>query len=141
MPDTHTIGGTVFDAGRTDPIATSTGWTRTEREALTNEGLVKFRESVAKKILKVLVSANVRVSSFKPAEMGEKGNFFYTIGQWSDASLQFESWMRTHFMSNVFETIVEREVTRVAAHTAGDGSAVAARDVPVIREIGNLFTN
>ena len=91
-----------FDVSLTTPVASSTGWTRASRDALKDEGLVEFRESFTKKILKTPISSNLNVSSYKATEMDDKANFFYAIGQWSTASLQFESWMRSHFIESVF---------------------------------------
>ena len=91
-----------FDAEAAKPVAAQTGWTRSAREALTNEGIVKFRESFAKKVLKTLISSNLNVSSYKASEMDDKNNFFNAIGQWSSASLQIQSWMRTHFVDTPF---------------------------------------
>ena len=91
-----------FDISSTTPAASNTGWTRTARAALKDEGLVKFREAFTKKVLKTLISSNLNVSSYKATEMDEKSNFFNAIGQWSSASLQIQSWMRTHFVDTVF---------------------------------------
>ena len=72
-------------------MASATGYDHTKCKALSSEALVKFREMSIKKILKTVLSANLYVSSFKPSEIDAKENFFYTIGEWSTASLQFES--------------------------------------------------
>ena len=80
-----------FDVSRADPIATTTGWTRAARTALKDEGLVRFREAVTKKILKTLISSNLNVSSYKASEMEDKNNFFNAIASWSGSSLQLQS--------------------------------------------------
>ena len=120
------LNDTQFDTAQAAPAQATTGWTRAARAALTNEGLVKFREAFAKKIVKVLLSANLGVSSYKPSEMEDKNNFFNAIASWSNASLQFEAWFRTHFVLNVFH-LVHRQTT------------TAAPPVVTIHQLGDLF--
>ena len=54
-----TIQGTTFDLKQKAPKAETSGWTRSEREKLTNDGLVKFKENVVKKVIKTPLSANL----------------------------------------------------------------------------------
>jgi hypothetical protein len=121
-----------FDAEAAKPVATQTGWTRSARESLNNEGLVKFRESFAKKILKTPISSNLNVSSYKASEMDDKNNFFNAIGQWSSASLQLQSWMRTHFVDTPF-VIMKTEETDVTSR----GGTVTQK--PRVHQVGSLF--
>ena len=123
-----TINNTKFDFSRAAPVASATGCDRTRREGLSDEALVKFREMVVKKILKNKVSANLHASSFKPSELDSKGNFFYAIGEWSAASLQFESWLRSNFLHTVF-TIIEPNFDP------------ATRAVTGLSQKGDLFKN
>jgi len=118
-----------FDLAQAAPKATSAGYTRAIRESLKNEGLVKFRDAFIKKLIKVPLSSNLLVSSYKPSEMGEKTNFFTTVSNWSEASLYLASWMRSHFADNVF-TIVHRVTKR------DDQLNV---DVQAVEEVGDLF--
>lgn len=53
------------------PVAVATGWTRVAREALKDEGYVKFRKAFMKKILKAPISSNLNVSSYKATEMDD----------------------------------------------------------------------
>ena len=103
-----TIQGTTFDLKQKAPKAETSGWTRSEREKLTNEGLVKFKENVVKKVIKTPLSANLSVSSYKASEMDSKNNFFHALGQWSVAALVFQSFLKSNFMSSVF-TIVRKD--------------------------------
>ena len=112
MPSTDV----TFDFNQAQPIATSAGYTRAIREKLENEGLVKFRESFIKKIVKTPLSSNLQVSSYKPSEMQEKQNFFYAISQFAQAILYFGSWFRSHFADNVF---VIQEVVETTDPTTG----------------------
>ncbi len=91
-----------FNTTQTAPIAATTGWTRTSRGALSDEGLVKFRENFIKKIVKIPVSSNLNVASYKAAEMDDKKNFFNAIASWTNSSLQFQAYLRTHFVDTVF---------------------------------------
>ena len=43
--------------------------------------------------------------------MDDKSNFFNAIGQWSNASLQLQFWMRTHFMDTVFALMKAKVIT------------------------------
>ena len=123
-----------FDVTLTTPIVSNTGWTRSTREALKDEGLVKFRESFTKKILKTFISSNLNVSSYKATEMDDKANFFYAIGQWSTASLQFESWMRTHFVDSVF--VLMKTETIEIPDPNNPGQYI---DQTQVLQIGSLF--
>ena len=114
-----------------NPAATSTGWTRLTRAALSNDGLVRFREASVKRIVKVPLSSNLTVSSCKPAEMDSKNNFFNAIAQMSQASLQIASWCRTNCMHSVFIIVEKYEVTPATANAAA---------VEGVREVGDLFT-
>ena len=42
---------------------------------------LQFHKSFAKKMLKMLISTDLKVSSYKATEMDEKSNFFNAIGQ------------------------------------------------------------
>ena len=121
----------TFDLTQTSPKASAAGYTRTSREALKNDGLVKFRESFIKKLVTTHLSQNLQVQSYKPTEMSDKSNFFYAIASWSEASLYFESWFRTHFANNVFFL--------QARHTPA-ATASAPNPTETVKEIGNLFT-
>lgn len=127
-----TIAGVEFDLTQSNPKASTTGWTRTERAALKNEGLVKFKDSVVKKVVKTPLSSNLSVSSYKPSEMDSKNNFFYALSQWSVAALVFRSFLKTHYISTVF-SIVQKTVT---VTTADDGTESRTTSVT---ELGNLF--
>lgn len=129
MTTSVSIHGTTFDLGQANPRATTSGWTKSEREGLSNEGLVKFKDSVVKKVVKTPLSANLSVSSYKPSEMDSKNNFFYALGQWSVASLVFQSFMKSNYLSSVF-TIVRKVSTTNTAGTI----------VESVVEVGNLFT-
>ena len=120
---------TTFDLTQSAPQAQSSGWTRTTRSALKDEGLVKFRENFVKKVIKVPLSSNLQVSSYKASEMDNKNNFFNAIASWSASSLRFEAWFRTHFVNNVF--VVQRTVTVPGTGTSGPTTTV--------EEVGNLF--
>ena len=117
-----------FDLSQTSPKASSAGYTRSIRESLKNEGLVKFRDAFIKKLIKVPLSSNLLVSSYKPSEMGEKTNFFTTVSNWSEASLYLASWMRSHFVDNVF-VLVEKTITQDAN----------GQDIETVAECGDLF--
>ena len=119
-----------FDLTQTAPVASTAGFTRTIRENLQNEGLVKFRESFVKKLVKTPLSSNLQVSSYKPSEMQEKQNFFYAISQFAQAALYFGSWFRSHFADNVF---VIQELTQVPDPNN------PGQHVRTIVEKGNLF--
>ena len=73
-----------FDIGAWALVVSNTGWARTSRAVLKDEGLVKFWEAFMKKILKTLISSKLNVSSYKVTEMDDKSNFW----QWSSVSLQ-----------------------------------------------------
>ena len=75
-----TINGVEFDLSQTNPKANTTGWTRDEREALANEGLVKFKDSVVKKVIKTPLSSNLSVSSYKPSENERHGIPNFGVG-------------------------------------------------------------
>ena len=120
----------TFDLTQTAPVASTAGFTRTIRENLQNEGLVKFRESFVKKLVKTPLSSNLQVSSYKPSEMQEKQNFFYAISQFAQAALYFGSWFRSHFADNVF---VIQELTQVPDPNN------PGQHVRTIVEKGNLF--
>ena len=66
--------------------------------------------------------------------MNDKANFFYAIGQWSTASLQFELWMRTHFVDLVF-VLMKTETTEIP-DPANPGQTIAQTQV---LQIGSLF--
>ena len=119
-----------FDLTQTAPVASTAGFTRTIRENLQNEGLVKFRESFVKKLVKTPLSSNLQVSSYKPSEMQEKQNFFYAISQFAQATLYFASWFRSHFADNVF---VIQELTETPDPNN------PAQPIRAIVETGNLF--
>ena len=129
------------------PQADSAGWTRAERDALQNEGLVKFRdnvtrnkglvkfrENVTRKLLKVPLSKNLAVTSFKPSEMDSKTNFFNAIGQWSQASLQFNTWLRTHHVDTIFYIKHEVIIPAIPAVQAvvGQPAIPAANGQPAV---------
>ena len=121
-----------FNVGRTAPISSSTGWTRTSRQNLSDEGLVKFRENFIKKIIKVPVSSNLNVTSYKASEMEDKNNFFNAIATWTNSSMQFQSYMRTHFVDTVF--VIMKLVTTTTTSTNG-----TRRDVRTVHQVDSLF--
>ena len=127
--NTDALHDGVFDVARTDPVATTTGWTRAARTALKDEGLVRFREAVTKKILKSLISSNLNVSSYKASEMEDKNNFFNAIASWSGSSLQLQSWMRTNFMHTVFAIMKKVETSQ----TANDGTVTTTTTIHFAR--------
>ena len=100
----------TLDFNQAKPKADSTGYTRAVCKALANEGLVKFRESFIKKVIKTPLSANLQVTSYKPSEMDSNSNFFNAIANWSKASLKFQSWLHTHYVDTVFHIVEEEEV-------------------------------
>ena len=122
------VNGVTFDLSQAAPKAATTGYTRQLRAGLSDEGYVKFRDAVVKKIIKTPLTSNLQVSSYKPSEMDSKSNFFNVIANWSQASLKFEAWMRTHCVHTVFDVV---EAT-IDATTASNST---------IRSIGNLFKN
>ena len=127
------VNGVTFDLAQTAPVSSSAGYTRTTRDALKNEGLVKFRESFVKKLVKTLLASSMQVSSYKPTEMNDKNNFFYAMAQFAQAAMFFATWFRTHFADNVF-TIVETYVI------PGDPNAnPPTADTVSVRPVGDLF--
>ena len=62
------------------PVVANTGWTRNACDSLKDEELVKFQEAFTKKILKMLISSNLNMSSYKATEMDDKSNFFMRSG-------------------------------------------------------------
>ena len=139
MPNAPNVpgGGAVltdatFDVTQAAPIASSTGWTRAARAALNNEGLVKFREGFIKKVIKTPISSNLNVTSYKASEMEDKSNFFYAIATWTNSSLQFQSWMRTHFVDTVF--VIMRMVT---TETTSAGGTITTTNT--VTQVDNLF--
>ena len=98
----------TFDFSQASPKAAHGGYTRADRDALANEGLVKFREHFVKRITKTPISSNLSVSSHKPTEMTDKNNFFNAISQFSTFLLRFQAWAKTHYAVNVF-TIIKRD--------------------------------
>ncbi|RME53506.1 hypothetical protein D6783_01855, partial [Candidatus Woesearchaeota archaeon] len=122
-----------FNLTRAAPVASNAGYTRATRDALQNEGLVKFRDSFVKKLSKVPLSCSMQVASFKPSEMNEKSNFFYTIAQFAQSAMFFATWFRSHFADNVFQLV---EVYTIP----GDPTATPPTpDTQGVREIGDLF--
>ena len=53
----------VFDLNQAAPKASTAGYTREICEKLENDGLVKFRESFVKKLIKTPLSSNLQVST------------------------------------------------------------------------------
>ena len=98
----------TFDFSQANPVATHGGYTRANRAALANEGLVKFREHFVKRLTKTPLSSNLTASSYKPAEMTDKNNFFNAISSFSTFTLRFQAWLKTHYADNVF-TIIKRD--------------------------------
>ena len=106
----------TLDPAQSAPRQAAAGWTRSQRDALQNEGLVKFREVVIRKLIKTPLSKNLTVTSYKPSDMEQQSNFFNAIGAFSQASLQFATWLRTHHVDTVFY-LKKNEPT-----TANDGT-------------------
>ena len=129
-----TINGVEFDLSQTNPKANTTGWTRDEREALAKEGLVKFKDSVVKKVIKTPLSSNLSVSSYKPSEMDSKNNFFYALSQWSVAALLFRAFLKSHYLSTVF-TIVRKVIVVTPSTTQGQPDT----RTPTVERVGDLF--
>ena len=129
--------GTELDFSQTTPAATSAGWTKDQRESLDSDALVKFRESFVRSIIKVPLSSNIHLTSYKPTEMGDKSNFFNAISGWSQASLKFNAWMRTHFVTNVFNVI---SITRTPNTTAGGPDTVDVSDLGSLFEVWHSLT-
>ena len=124
------IGGIPFDVNQTSPVASAAGWTRANRKALKDEGLVSFRHNFVKKIVKTKVSSHLQVSSFAAREIENKNNFFNCIGAWSQSSLRFDSWFRTHCVKGVFNILREEEV---------DDPANPGNKIKRLVEVGDLF--
>lgn len=122
----------TLDLKQKAPQAESTGYTRAVRVSLQNEGYVKFRESVIKRIIKAPLSLTSKVTSYKPTEMTEKSNFFNVIANWSHASNQINAWLHTHYVDTVFSMV---EVVEQ------DDPQNAGQKIQTINEIGDLFKN
>lgn len=123
----------TFDLTQSVPKATTAGYTRDIREKLENDGLVKFRESFVKKLIKTPLSSNLQVSSYKPSEMQDKQNFFYAISQFAQAMLYFAAWFRSHFASNVF--VIQEKYTV----PADPNTNPPVLEHEAVREVGDLF--
>ena len=104
------VNGIPFDVSQTAPVASSAGWTRDNRLKLKDDGLVTFRQNFVKKIVEVKVASHLQVSSFEASEMENKNNFFNCVGSWSQSSLRFDSWLRTHQVKSVFNIVKEDDV-------------------------------
>ena len=110
-----TSGATTFDWTRPEDTTIIGGYTRTTRAALTNDNLLKVKDAASRKILPKPIKGNYVITSFDPAKMSEKDNFFRCI---SALDVEFQAIKQHHInfhMHNIFALVFKNERQAKAA--------------------------
>ncbi len=112
MP-TFGIGGVTFDTGAT-PAPVNHGYTKAQRDALTDDTLIKVHDLATKSNLDAKLTKGLQVTTFNPTDLKDSSNFFNFVSQWEAVILQIETHLKTYFMESPF-TLAQEEITAVTA--------------------------
>ena len=108
MP-TFTFGDLTFDTTAT-PAAIVHGYSKAQRDALTDDHLIKVRDLAVKSNLDSKLTKGLQVTTYNPADMKDSNNFFNFVSQWETVILQMETHFKTHHMETPF-TLFYRSYT------------------------------
>ena len=100
------VGGLTIEFDTTiEQDAVTTSFNKAGRNALCDESLVKVHEAAVKCNLPDKLTKSLQVSSFDPAEMKNKSNFFNFVGQWQSYIDLIEMHLIAFFMMSAFTLI------------------------------------
>ena len=85
-----------------DPVS---GYTKAQRDALTNETLIKVRKEATKCNLVTKISKGLQVSSYNPADMKDPNNFFNFVSHWESVILSIKNHLDTFYMGSAFQLL------------------------------------
>ena len=122
---------TVFNLANRS-VNTTGGYTRATRAGLSAEAQVKVKESAVQKILKPPLTANVQVSTFDPAHMSDRSNFFNFVGNWRADSQTIRQHCTAYYLHNVFD--VASVSQRQAVDATGNPRVDATTGDPIMED-------
>ena len=103
---TFTHGDFTFNLGAA-PAAINHGYTKAQRDALTDDTLLKVRDAAIKSGLPAKLTKGLQVSSYNPADLKDPNNFFNFVSTWQSTILLMETHMKTYYMDKVFNYFEE----------------------------------
>ena len=100
----------TFDATAA-PAAINHGCTKAQRDALTDDQLIKVRDLAVKCSLAAKLTKGLQVSTCNPADLKDPNNFFNFVSQWESVILNFETHFKTFCMESPFTLFIKNETT------------------------------
>jgi hypothetical protein len=113
MTTKFTLGGIVFDTAA-KPLPVVHGYSKSQRDNLTDDSLIKVYEHAVKSNLSDKLTKGLQVTTFNPSDMKDKNNFFVFVAQWQTVVLMMESHLSTYYMQSAFQ-LFKIEVTEVSS--------------------------
>ena len=104
MP-TFAINGVEFDTATT-PSGINHGYTKAQRDALTDDTLIKVHDQAIKSNLPAKLTKGLQVTTYNPADMKDTNNFFNFVSQWESVILSVETHLKTYYMETPFTLYV-----------------------------------
>ena len=108
-PNRFIINGVTFDTAAT-PVNIASGYSHTQRSSLTDDMLIKVCNLAVKCNLPAKITKGLQVSTYDPADLKNKNNFFNFVSSWEGNVLSIESHLKTFCMESSF-TLYCKELT------------------------------
>ncbi|MCA1807606.1 MAG: hypothetical protein LC687_07145, partial [Actinobacteria bacterium] len=88
------VNGIDFDLSLT-PTAITSGYSKTQRDNLTDDMLIKVRNMAVKSNLPAKITKGLQVTTYNPDDMKNKNNFFNFVSSWEGNVLSIEQQIAT----------------------------------------------
>lgn len=96
-----TIGDVTFDL-TANPTTLVSGYTKAQRDTLTDDMLIKVRNLATKTNLPAKLTKGLQVTTYNPDDLKNKNNFFNFVSSWEGNVLSIESHLKTFYMTSPF---------------------------------------
>ena len=96
-----TVNGVEFDMAAA-PVGINHGYTKAQRDALTDDTLIKVCDQAIKMNFLVKLTKCLQVTTYNPADMKDSNNFFNFVSQWETIILAIKTHLKTYYMETPF---------------------------------------
>ena len=103
-----TIGDVTFDL-TANPTVLIAGYTKAQRDALTDDMLIKVRNLATKSNLPAKITKGLQVTTYNPDDLKNKNNFFHFVSSWEGNVLSIESHLNTFYLKSPFVLYIKVE--------------------------------